>query len=115
MEQPRVYPNECVHRIIAFIPEDHMHVRFVVELSDQTIVLHEAVVAALVRAYALVATHPVRRAVELESRQLGRGERKPGYAEWQLLETSRSEEEVREEAQRLWARGVIVECRSRSE
>lgn len=111
MEQPRVYPNECVRRVIAFIPEGHMHTRFILDLGDQVMVLHEAAVAALVRAYALVATHPTRRAVELEIRRLGKRERKPGYAEWQLLETGRSEEEVLEEAQRLWARGAVVDCR----
>jgi len=88
-----------------------MHTRFILDLGDQVMVLHEAAVAALVRAYALVATHPTRRAVELEIRRLGKRERKPGYAEWQLLETGRSEEEVLEEAQRLWARGAVVDCR----
>ncbi len=99
----RLYPNECVKRVVAFIPEGHMHARFLVELCDQTIILHEAAVAGLVRAYAAVALHPSRRAVELESRRLGRGERKPGYAEWQLLETGRSEEEVLREAVKAWA------------
>ncbi|NOZ88371.1 MAG: hypothetical protein GXO15_00410 [Crenarchaeota archaeon] len=101
MGRVRVYPNEAVRRVIAFIPEGHLHVRLVLELDDQTIVLQEATVAAIVRAYASVALHPTRRAVELASRRLGKGERKPFYAEWQLLETGRSEEEVLEEAEKL--------------
>ena len=57
------------------------------DLGDQVIVLHEAAVAALVKTYAIVATHPTRQAVELESRRLPKRRRKFGYAEWQLLET----------------------------
>ncbi len=101
LSRVRVYPNEAVRRVIAFIPGGHLHVRLVLELEDQTIILQEATVAAIVRAYASVALHPTRRAVELASRRLGRGERKPFYAEWQLLETGRSEEEVLREAEGL--------------
>ena len=101
----RVYRNEDVERIIAFIPRGHLHTRFIIELGDQTIVLQEATVAALVRAYAMVAAHPVRRAVELQGRRLQRGERKPFFADWQLLETGRPEEEVLREAEELLARG----------
>ncbi|KSW12611.1 hypothetical protein CF15_07835 [Pyrodictium occultum] len=111
MQEPRIYPNECVRKIVAFIPEGHLHARFLLDLGDQVIVLHEAVVAALVRAYAMVAAHPARRAVELEARRLGRGERKPGYAEWQLLETGRSEGEVLGEAMEAWSRGRLAACR----
>lgn len=81
------------------------------DLGDQVIVLHEAAVAALVKTYAIVATHPTRRAVELESRRLPKKGRKLGYAEWQLLETGRNEEDVLEEAMKLWRRGQLVECR----
>jgi len=98
----RVYPNASVRRVVAFVPPGHMHVRLVLELEDQTLVLQEATVAAIVRAYASVALHPSRRAVELVSRRLGRGERKPLFAEWQLVESGRGEEEVIE-----WALGVL--------
>ena len=99
-ERPaRLYPNESVKRIIAFIPRGHLHTRLVIELEDQTIILQEATVAAIVRAYASVAMHPTRRAVELASRRLE--ERKPFYAEWQLVETGRREEEVLSEAEEL--------------
>jgi len=96
----RVYRNEDVRRLIAFIPEGHTHIRLVVELKDQTLILQEATVAAIVRAYVSVATHPLRRAVELRLTELE--ERKPLYARHQLVETSRSEAEVLGEAQELW-------------
>jgi len=61
----RVYPNEKVRRVVAAIPPGHKHVRLVIELEDQTIVLQEAAAAAIARAYVDVVTHPTRRAVEL--------------------------------------------------
>ncbi len=95
--EPLLYPNECVSRIIAAIPPGHYHLRLVLEFRDGTrIVLHEATVAALVRAYIDIVTHPSRRGVILESRRLGRSERKHGYAEWQLVESGDEDEAIRE-------------------
>lgn len=88
----KVYRNEDVERVIAFVPPGHKHVRLLIELKDAAVVLQEATVAAIVRAYVDVVTHPTRRAVELVSRRLS--ERKEGYAEVQLVETGRGEEEV---------------------
>jgi hypothetical protein len=56
----RVYPNEKVRRVVAAIPPGHKHVRLVIELEDQTIVLQEAAAAAIARAYVDVVTHPTR-------------------------------------------------------
>ena len=98
----RSYPNDSVRRVIAFIPPGHQHLRLVIELSDQIIILHEAAVAGIVRAYIDVVTHPSRKAVELAARRLTKAERKPGYADWQLVETGRSEDEVAEEAMKIW-------------
>ena len=106
-EKPvRVYRNEDVERIAAFIPRGHMHTRLILVLKDQVIVLQEATVAAIVRAYASVALHPSRRAVELERRRLAKGERKPLFAEHQLVETNRAEEEVLEWAEELLGRAA---------
>lgn len=102
----KVYRNEDVGRVIAFIPEGHAHVRLVLELKDQTVVLQEATVAAIVRAYVSVVTHPTRRAVELVRVKLA--ERKPTYAEHQLIESGRSESDVLAEAQSLWLSAAPV-------
>jgi hypothetical protein len=96
------YPNESVKRVIAFIPPGHQHLRLIIELEDQIIVLHEATVAGIVRAYIDLVTHPSRKAVELSLRRLTKAERKPGYADWQLVETGRSEDEISEEAMKVW-------------
>ncbi len=98
----KVYRNEDVRKITAFIPPGHRHVRILLELSDQIIVLQEATVAAIVRAYIDIITHPTRRAVELVSRQVPSSERKQGYAEFQLVESNKTEEEIiREVLERL--------------
>jgi hypothetical protein len=98
----KLYPNECVEKIIAFIPRGHMHVRLAIKFCDgRTIILHEATVAGIVRAYAAVALHPTRRAVELRGERIPKRVRKLGYAEWQLIETGRGEEEVLDEGERL--------------
>jgi len=98
-----------VKRIIAFIPPEHLHLRLILELEDQIIVLHEATVAAITRAYIDITTHPLRKAVELERRFLGKDSgKKPFYARSQLLETNRLEKEIVDEALRILARGKVV-------
>jgi len=95
----RVYPNEKVRRVVAAIPPGHKHLRLVLELEDQTIVLQEAAAAAIVRAYVDVVTHPTRRAIELVGRRVSGA--KAGYAEHQLIESGRREEEVLDEVAKI--------------
>lgn len=73
--------------------------RVILELEDQVVVLHEATVAAIARAYMDVVAHPLRRAVQL--RRAALAERKRGYAEHQLLEVDRGEDEIVEEAEKV--------------
>ncbi len=89
-----LYPNECVEEIVAGVPRGHRHLRLAIRFRDgRTIVLHEATVAAIVRAYVDVVTHPLRSGVRLLGVRLE--ERKRGYAEWQLLEANLDDEAVR--------------------
>jgi len=77
--------NCDVVSITAEIPPGHRHLRTTVLLADGTeLVLHEATVAAMVRAYTAIKTHPTSSTVKLTGRYLD--SRKDGYAEWQLLE-----------------------------
>ncbi|MCS7098946.1 MAG: hypothetical protein RMH84_05255 [Sulfolobales archaeon] len=92
------YRNCDVERIVAVVPRGHRHLRMIVELPDQVIVLSEATVAAIVRAYIDVVTHPTRRAVELVVRRYQSKEVKPAYSECQLVESSSRDEEV----QKIW-------------
>lgn len=80
-----VFRNEDVTEIVAEIPDGHRHLRTTVKLADgSSVTFQEATVAAIVRAYTAVKTHPLRTRVVLKgTRPLSR---KGGYAEWQLLE-----------------------------
>ncbi len=90
----KIYRNEDVVEIIAAIPNGHYHVRFLVRFKDQEILLQEATVAAIVRAYVLTALHPIRRGIILRRRVLGKESRKKGFASAQLIEEHGSEEEA---------------------
>uniref|UniRef100_A0A7C3SKY7 Uncharacterized protein n=1 Tax=Thermofilum pendens TaxID=2269 RepID=A0A7C3SKY7_THEPE len=100
----KVYRNDEVKRVVAFIPRGHAHVRLLLELRDQAIILNEATLAAITRAYLSVLLHPLRKAVEMRLVRLP--ERKALYAEYQLLETERSEDEVLAEAEEIWQRAT---------
>ncbi len=97
----KIYHNEDVEKIVAGIPDKHYHVRFAIYFKDQVIVLQEAIVAALVRAYAYTAIHPLRRGVILEGKNLSKDEKKHGFAYYQLIEKPRSEDEAVETITRL--------------
>jgi len=84
--------NRDLRRIIIGVPKGHAHKRIVMELVNGLIVLHEATVENLVRAFIEVEMHPFRRAIVLEGRELER--RKEGYSKYQLLEVEMSDEEV---------------------
>ncbi|MEM0027114.1 MAG: hypothetical protein QXT53_04845 [Ignisphaera sp.] len=88
----KVYSNSDVLKIIGFIPPSHRHMRLAIFFKDQTIVLQEATVAAIARTYLNIVAHPTKKAVECI--QMKVDNRKPGYAEFQLIESSRSEEEI---------------------
>lgn len=84
-ETARIVRNEDVAQVVAEIPEGHRHLRTTVTLSDGTsLTFQEATIAAIVRAYTVVKTDPLRTRVELSGRKVEHS--KPGYAEWQLLE-----------------------------
>ncbi len=90
----KIYRNEDVEEIVMAIPRGHYHVRGMLKLRDQVIVLQEATLAAIARAYLSIILHPTRRGVILKRKHLSRNGRKPGYAEYQLIEVPNSEEEA---------------------
>lgn len=99
MEECTYVANSGVKRVLYGKPRGHKHNRLVLELSDgKTLVFSEATVANIVRAYVTVHTHPVKRAVELVAATPP--DRKPGYAEHQLLESTAGEK-VEEELQKI--------------
>ncbi len=81
-----------VKRIVAFIPKGHKHIRVMIEFDDSIIMLQEATVNSILRAYINVSFHPLRRACELILTRLA--ERKKEYAEYQHIESDRDEDEI---------------------
>ena len=85
--------NEDIESVLLAVPEGHRHLRLVIRPKDgQTIVLQEATVAAIVRAYTTIKTHPSKRAIKMVSRK-PEGLKK-GYAADQLIEVEVDDEEV---------------------
>lgn len=92
----RSFSNAQVTRIIVGIPDGHKHLRTVIETSSgEQFLFQEATIANLVRAYTIVKTHPQKKALELELKRLE--DKKTHYAEYQLVETDRSEESITRE------------------
>jgi hypothetical protein len=80
-----VIRNEDIEELTAEIPEGHLHLRTAIRLRDGSeLVFQEATAAAIARAYVTVKTHPTILKVRLIGKRIG--ERKDGYAEWQLME-----------------------------
>lgn len=86
-EKQRILSNADITEIILASPEGHQHLRTTIKLrSGEEIVLQEATVANLVRAYNAIKTHPTRKGCHLIGEELNEGQRKKGFAAWQLLE-----------------------------
>jgi len=83
----RIITNAEILEIEMAVPPGHRHLRTTLHLqSGETLVLQEATVANLLRAYVGIKTHPVTEGVRLTGRFLAEGDKKPGFADWQLLE-----------------------------
>jgi len=77
--------NEDIREILVEIPEGHKHIRTKITLQDGSeLVFQEAAVANIARAYITVKTHPQKESVKLKGAHVNG--KKPGYADWQLLE-----------------------------
>jgi len=85
-----IIKNEDIDSVLLAVPEGHRHLRLALTTSDgETVVLQEAAVAAIVRAYVTVKTHPQMRAIKLISAK-AEG-LKEGYAADQLIESEADE------------------------
>lgn len=83
----RILANADIAEIVLASPRGHQHLRATIKLHlGEEIILQEATVANLVRAYVGIKTHPKKRGCRLIGRELGVEEMKKGFAEWQLLE-----------------------------
>lgn len=88
--------NREVLRVLVGVPDGQEHLRARIETAaGDVITLQEATIAALARAYLQITTHPTLQAIELRAEAVDT--RKTGFAEFQLLDTSTPEEEIRQE------------------
>ena len=86
-ENDLILANADIVEIEVAPPAGHRHLRTTITLQDgRRIVLQEATVANLVRAYIDIKTHPQKEAVRLVGHEFTVEERKEGFAGWQLLE-----------------------------
>ncbi len=77
--------NEDIIAVLAEIPAGHRHIRTKIVLGDGTeFTFQEASIANIVRAYVTLKTDPLKVSVRLKGERVAG--RKPGYAEWQLVE-----------------------------
>ncbi len=80
----QVFRNYDVEKARVGVPEGHAHVRAEILCRDgRRVVLQEATLSNLLRAFVTVKTHPEVECVELERRKC----EVPGYARWQLIES----------------------------
>lgn len=81
----RILSNTDVVSLLAEIPSGHHHIRTTLFLADgSSVTLQEATVAAIVRAYIKVKTHPEHTKVSMRGHAANWS--KDGYATWQLIE-----------------------------
>lgn len=101
----RPIANEQIERLLVGVPTGHQHIRAALQLQGETLLLQEATIANLCRAYLRVSTEPRPDAQALELRADAGSSRRAGFALHQLLETDRPASEVADELARLLERG----------
>ncbi|WDE11945.1 hypothetical protein [Thalassomonas haliotis] len=86
-EKRRILANTDIVEILLGTPRGHQHLRATIKLhSGEELILQEATVANLVRAYIGIKTHPLKKGCRLIGRELSKGAKKKEFASWQLLE-----------------------------
>lgn len=92
--QVDIIHNDDVQRMLVGVPTGHQHVRAALELRDgRCLILQEATIAALVRAYVTVNTHPQTRGVKMVG-HMDLPRRKMDFAPYQMVEDGGSDAEV---------------------
>ena len=105
-----MYVRNCdIKKVLIGVPKGQKHLRIALILENgETIVFSEATIANITRAYIAVKTHPTIRAIELEKKTLDKESIKGGYAECQLLETSRQPDEVEDEINKIMSSQMFL-------
>ncbi len=97
VRKTHVIQNKDIKHVMIGTPRGHKHVCVYIKLKKGTaIIFQEATIANILRAYTTVKTHPNIRAQELKMKTLTAESRREGYAAHQLIETSRSADNIEE-------------------
>jgi len=103
----RIIRNDDIEKVLIGAPKGHKHLRVCMKLKDNSaMIFQEATIANILRAYVTIETHPKIKAQELNMDVLSETSQKQGYALHQLLETSRSQEEIEEELTQFLAKST---------
>lgn len=95
--------TDAIDRLLFAIPATHKHYRLaLITREKECLMLSEAVVAAVVRAYVGIKTHPLRTGIEMTSVPLPLP--KENFASHQLLETEKSSAAIQAELLELLGR-----------
>jgi hypothetical protein len=95
--------TDAVDRLLFAIPATHKHYRLaLITRENECLILSEAVVAAVVRAYVGIKTHPLLTGIEMTSVTLPSP--KEDFANHQLLETEKSSAAIQAELLELLGR-----------
>ncbi len=84
------FRNSDIKSVTVGVPDGHRHLRTIIETDKGNFVFQEATVAAIVRAYTTIKTHPQLMGIRLAGQETS--DRKKGYAHYQLIETDESSE-----------------------
>ncbi|MEM1587947.1 MAG: hypothetical protein QW476_02655 [Candidatus Bathyarchaeia archaeon] len=99
MKEKITFRNRDVKRVLIGVPENHKHLRIIIESKDKLFVFHEATIANILRGFIFIKTHPKIEAIEMKIQEVK--ERKEGFAEYQLIETNKKKEDIIKEISEL--------------
>ncbi|HIE23550.1 MAG TPA: NUDIX domain-containing protein [Candidatus Korarchaeota archaeon] len=88
-----VIRNSDIERVLLGAPKGHKHIRGLIFLKNGLIiVLQQATLENIARGVISLITHPLKKALSLKCVRLE--DRKMGYAEYQIIEEDRSDEDI---------------------
>lgn len=94
------FRNSDIKSVTMGIPDGHRHLRTIIETEKGNFVFQEATIAAIVRAYTTIKTHPQIKGTRLTGKETT--DRKKGYAPYQLVETNETSEQITGEMGRIF-------------
>ena len=86
------FRNSDIKSVTMGIPNGHRHLRTIIKTEKGNFVFQEATIAAIVRAYTTIKTHPQKKGIRLIGQETP--DRKKGYAPYQLVETDEISDKI---------------------